>query len=91
MEDFFKEFNGDFIYINCDIFPIMSFMHRDRTIIKQESVYNLYEYVSNILNLIDAKKTNLKLLELYESDVIEIIMNENGIVKISLKEKYYDR
>lgn len=91
MEDFFKEFNGDFIYINCNIFPITSFMYRDRKILKQESVYELYNYVENLISIMNTESLNLNILKKYEDNVLELIINEKGIVKISLKEKYYDR
>ena len=89
MTDFIEEFNGDFIYINCDLFPITSFMYRNRIILKQESVYGLHEYVSKMIKLMGVDSLNLNIVEEHESDVLELVMNEKGIVKISLKGKYY--
>ena len=85
MNDFIKGYNGDFIYISSEIFPPTSFLYRDRTIIKQESVYDIKEYVNRMSKLMEIGDLNMKLFEDNIDDVLELIMNEKGIHKISLK------
>ena len=85
MNDFIKGYNGDFIYISSEIFPPTSFLYRDRTIIKQESVYDIKEYVLRMSKLMEIGDLNMKLFQDNIDDVLELIMNEKGIHKISLK------
>jgi len=77
--------NGDFIHINCDIFPPQSFMYRDRNVLKQEEVHDLKSYVNKMIKLLDVGSLNVELFNKYTDKVIELIINEHGIVRISLK------
>jgi len=91
MSKMINDYNGEFIHIDCNIFPITSFMYRDRTILKTESVYNLKEYVINLIDKLDVGNMNLDLMQKNIDDVLELILNEKGIVCISLKGKYYEK
>ena len=84
------DYNGDFIHINCKLFPITCYMYRDRTILKKESVYNLEEYVINLIDKLNIDNLNLELMQKNIDDVLELILNEKGIVCISLKGKHYE-
>jgi len=90
MSDFIKEFNGEFIHINCTLFPITSYMYKDRIILKKETTYDLKGYVTNIIYEMKIGSMNQKLFEDNIDDVLELIIKEQGIVCISLKGEYYE-
>jgi hypothetical protein len=77
--------NGEFIHIDCDIFPITSFMYINRKVIKTETVLDLKSYVLDMIEKLDVKKLNVEFFEKYSEKVIELAINEHGIVRISLK------
>lgn len=85
MYDFIREYSGDFMYINAQLFPMTSFMFRNRDVLKKEEFYDLKEYVLNISKKLDLGQENMKLFENNYKDVLELVMNEKGIVKIALK------
>jgi len=89
MYDFIREYNGDFIYISTEIFPMTCFMFNNRDILKKEEFYDLDEYVSGLIKTLDLGQENVKLFKNNLSDVLELVMNEKGIHKIALKGKYY--
>jgi hypothetical protein len=87
MNNFIKGYFGDFIYINCNVFPITSYMYSNSKVFKQEDVYDLEEYVVKLIDKLNLGNENLYIFKKYSSCVEELIMNEKGIVKLSIKEK----
>ena len=90
MTDLLEGVNGEFIHINCNIFPIHAFMYRNRQLLKDEPVEDLKSYVTNIIELVDAGTLNVELFIKYIDSVEELIINEHGIIRISLKGENYE-
>ena len=90
MDEFIKDYNGEFIYINCIIYPMTAYFYKDRTILKKDEFYDLDKYITEISNKLSLGSLNVKVLAENLSKVLELVMNEKGIVKLSLKEKCYE-
>lgn len=89
LTDFIDYINGEFVYINCDIFPMTAFFYRDRTVLQKKEFYDLPEYFSELTKMLGIESKNLEFVQRNHQEILEVIMNEDGIVKISLKGEHY--
>lgn len=88
MEKFIDKYTGDFVHVSTDVYPAMSFMYSNGKIFKQEQVVDLKNYVNKLMSLMNVGFLNADLFNNNVDDVVELIINEHGIHKISLKGKH---
>jgi len=60
-------------------------MYKNKVELKRENVYDLHEYVIDMIKKLDVGQLNVELFNNYLDRVVELVINEHGIIRISLK------
>ena len=85
LNEFLEGMTGEFIHVDCTIYPIMSFMYKNKFEFKREEVHDLQSYVNNMIDNLGVGELNVDYFNNYLDRVIELVINEHGILRISIK------
>lgn len=89
MNDFLDGISGQFIYVNCDVFPMTAIFYKDRIELKKDEFYDVKEYFNSLVSSLKLDIKNAYFVDKYAEEIIEFALNENAIIKISLKGEHY--
>ncbi len=76
---------GEYIHLTKEIYPPVCIYYNNRKVLKSEEVSDIIAHAKQLLKQLKIEDKYIQSVENLGDDVLEIIIDENGINRFSLK------